>query len=88
MELILVSRKPVRVAHEWKTPFYVVKLDIEKAFDSVEQRGQGEQVMRKIAQQGEMPFYNERKNSTSTSTVKKCLLRKQAAYAGVARTAL
>eukprot|EP00439_Symbiodinium_sp_Y106_P064379 s4704_g10.t1 len=37
VELILSLRKLARVAHEWKTPFYVVKIDIAKAFDSVAQ---------------------------------------------------
>ena len=37
VELILSMRKLARVAHEWKTPFYVVKIDIAKAFDSIAQ---------------------------------------------------
>ena len=53
MELTLSLRKLARVAHEWKTPFYIVKLDIEKAFDSVAQQAQGDLVMRKIALGGD-----------------------------------
>ena len=55
VELILSLRKIVRVAHEWRTPFYVVKIDIAKAFDSVAQEKLGELVVRKIARKG-MPW--------------------------------
>ena len=49
-------RKLARVAHEWKTPFYIVKIDIAKAFDSIAQEKLGDLVMRKIAHQGDMPW--------------------------------
>ena len=56
VELILAMRKLARVAHEWRTPFYVVKIDIAKAFDSVAQEKLADLVMRKIAQKGSMPW--------------------------------
>ena len=56
VELILSLRKLARVAHEWKTPFYIVKIDIAKAFDSVAQEKLGDLVLRKIAKQGGMPW--------------------------------
>ena len=56
VELILAMRKLARVAHEWKTPFYIVKIDIAKAFDSIAQEKLGDLVMRKIAHQGDMPW--------------------------------
>ena len=56
VELILSLRKLVRVAHEWKMPFYVVKIDIAKAFDSVAQEKLGDLVFRKIAQKGGQPW--------------------------------
>ena len=52
VELILAMRKLARVAHEWKTPFYIVKIDIAKAFDSIAQEKLGDLVMRKIARGG------------------------------------
>ena len=52
VELILAMRKIARVAHEWKTPFYIVKIDIAKAFDSIAQEKLGDLVMRKIARGG------------------------------------
>ena len=52
VELILSLRKLARVAHEWRTPFYIVKIDIAKAFDSIAQEKLGDLVMRKIACQG------------------------------------
>ena len=54
--LLLALRKLARVAHEWKTPFYIVKIDIAKAFDSVAQEALGELVVRKVARQGGMPW--------------------------------
>ncbi|CAE7394441.1 unnamed protein product [Symbiodinium necroappetens] len=56
VELILAMRKLARVSHEWRTPFYVVKIDIAKAFDSIAQEKLGDLVMRKIAHRGEMPW--------------------------------
>ncbi|CAE7798805.1 YCF1, partial [Symbiodinium necroappetens] len=41
VELILAMRKLARVAHEWRSPFYVVKIDIAKAFDSIAQEKLG-----------------------------------------------
>ena len=56
VELILALRKMARVAHEWRAPFYIVKIDIAKAFDSVAQEKLGDLVMRKVAHQGNMPW--------------------------------
>ena len=56
VELILSLRKLARVAHEWKTPFYVVKIDIAKAFDSVAQEKLADLVWRKIGLRGGMPW--------------------------------
>ena len=56
VELILAMRKLARVSHEWRTPFYIVKIDIAKAFDSIAQEKLGDLVMRKIAQRGDMPW--------------------------------
>ena len=56
VELILAMRKLARVSHEWRTPFYVVKIDIAKAFDSIAQEKLGDLVMRKIANRGDMPW--------------------------------
>ena len=56
VELLLSLRKLARVAHEWRTPFYIVKIDIAKAFDSVAQEALGELVVRKVARQGGKPW--------------------------------
>ena len=56
VELILSMRKLARVAHEWKTPFYVVKIDIAKAFDSIAQEKLADLVMRKVGRSGAMPW--------------------------------
>ena len=56
VELILSIRKLARVAHEWKTPFYVVKIDIAKAFDSIAQEKLADLAMRKIGRAGAMPW--------------------------------
>ena len=56
IELVLALRKLARVAHEWKTPFYIVKIDIAKAFDSVAQECLGDLVVRRISRQGGMPW--------------------------------
>ena len=56
VELILSLRKLARVAHEWKTPFYIIKIDLKKAFDSVAQEKLGDLVFRKIACEGGMPW--------------------------------
>ena len=56
IELVLALRKLARVAHEWRTPFYIVKIDIAKAFDSVAQESLGELVVRKISRQGDRPW--------------------------------
>ena len=56
VELILSLRKLARVAHEWKTLFYIVKIDIAKAFDSIAQEKLADLVMRKIGKHGRMPW--------------------------------
>ena len=56
VELVLSLRKLARVAHEWKSPFYIVKIDIAKAFDSIAQEQLGSLVVRRIAKAGCMPW--------------------------------
>ena len=56
VELLLSLRKLARVAHEWRTPFYIVKIDIAKAFDSIAQEALGELVVRRIAREGGLPW--------------------------------
>ena len=46
VELVHANRKLARVAHEWKTPFSIVKIDIATAFDSIAQECLGDVVVR------------------------------------------
>ena len=43
-ELLVVLRRVMRTARDWRVPVWVVKLDIRKAFDSVWQESMGQLV--------------------------------------------
>ncbi|CAE7300179.1 unnamed protein product, partial [Symbiodinium necroappetens] len=45
-ELLVILRRVVRMAKEWGTPTWVIKLDVRKAFDSVWQESMGDLVAR------------------------------------------
>ena len=47
-ELLVILRRVVRMAKEWGTPTWVIKLDVRKAFDSVWQESMGDLVARRV----------------------------------------
>ena len=47
-ELLVILRRVVRMAKEWGTPTWIIKLDVSKAFDSVWQESMGELVGRRV----------------------------------------
>ena len=55
-ELLLLIRKLMQTAEEWHIPFWVVKLDIRKAFDSVLQQSLGAMVAYHVGEKGGMPW--------------------------------
>ena len=55
-ELLLLIRRLMQTAEEWHIPFWVVKLDIRKAFDSVYQQSLGAMVAYHVGEKGGMPW--------------------------------
>ena len=47
-ELLVVLRRVMRTARDWRVPVWVVKLDIRKAFDSVWQESMGRLVAARV----------------------------------------
>ena len=47
-ELLVVLRRVMRMARDWRVPVWVVKLDIRKAFDSVWQESMGRLVAARV----------------------------------------
>ena len=55
-ELIYVLRRVVRMSKDWGETTFIVKLDIQKAFDSVSQPAMADIVYRKIAVEAQLPW--------------------------------
>ena len=47
-ELLVILRRVFRMAKEWGTPTWIIKLDVRKAFDSVWQESMGDLVARRV----------------------------------------
>ncbi|CAE7330292.1 hus1 [Symbiodinium necroappetens] len=47
-ELLVILRRVVRMAKDWGTPTWIIKLDVRKAFDSVWQETMGDMVARRV----------------------------------------
>ena len=52
VEMLLAIRKIARMARDWGGPFYIIKIDVKKAFDSATQTGVGRLVTEHIGKQG------------------------------------
>ena len=50
--MLLAIRKIARMARDWGGPFYIIKIDVKKAFDSATQTGVGRLVTEHIGKQG------------------------------------
>ncbi|CAE7744136.1 unnamed protein product [Symbiodinium sp. CCMP2592] len=56
IELILILRRLARVARDWGLEFYIAKLDIRKAFDSVFQESLAEHVCQVVGEDANLPW--------------------------------
>ena len=56
IELIMILRRLARMAHDWGLEFYIAKLDIRKAFDSVFQESLAQHVSETVGEQGGHPW--------------------------------
>ena len=56
VELIMILRRLARMAHDWGLEFYIAKLDIRKAFDSVFQESLAQHVSDIVGGQGGHPW--------------------------------
>ena len=56
VELIMILRRLARMAHDWGLEFYIAKLDIRKAFDSVLQESLAQHVSDIVGEQGGHPW--------------------------------
>ena len=52
VEMLLAIRKFARMARDWGRPFYIIKIDVKKAFDSATQTSMGRLVTEHIGKQG------------------------------------
>ena len=55
VELLAILRRVVRMAKDWGVPTWMVKLDIQKAFDSVSQVSMAQLIARKVGGMSENP---------------------------------
>ena len=56
IELIMILRRIARMAHDWGLEFYIAKLDIRKAFDSVFQESLAQHVSETVGERGGHPW--------------------------------
>ena len=56
VELIMILRRIARMAHDWGLEFYIAKLDIRKAFDSVFQESLAQHVSDVVGEHGGQPW--------------------------------
>ena len=56
IELIMILRRLARMAHDWGLEFYIAKLDIRKASDSVFQESLAQHVSETVGEQGGHPW--------------------------------
>ncbi|CAE7557635.1 unnamed protein product [Symbiodinium sp. CCMP2592] len=56
VELIMILRRLARVARDWGMEFYIAKLDIRKAFDSIYQESLAEHVASVVGGKADLPW--------------------------------
>ncbi|CAE6934847.1 unnamed protein product [Symbiodinium sp. CCMP2592] len=56
VELILILRRLARIARDWGLEFYIAKLDIRKAFDSIYQESLAEHVCKTVGEAADLPW--------------------------------
>ncbi|CAE7235511.1 unnamed protein product [Symbiodinium sp. CCMP2592] len=56
VELILILRRLARIARDWGLEFYIAKLDIRKAFDSIYQESLAAHVYQTIGEKARLPW--------------------------------
>ncbi|CAE7308075.1 unnamed protein product [Symbiodinium sp. CCMP2592] len=56
IELIMILRRLARVARDWGMEFYIAKLDIRKAFDSIYQESLAQHVCEVVGEQANLPW--------------------------------
>ncbi|CAE7807571.1 unnamed protein product [Symbiodinium sp. CCMP2592] len=56
IELIMILRRLARVARDWGMEFYIAKLDIRKAFDSIYQESLAEHVSSAVGEKARLPW--------------------------------